>query len=110
VGAQIVRARDGLALSSRNAYLTEAERAIAPTLAATLRRAAEALAGGAVVVDVEGEARDRLIRAGFSAVDYFEARDPESFDRLGPGRLAGPGRILAAARLGRTRLIDNIAV
>jgi pantoate--beta-alanine ligase len=110
LGAPIVRDIDGLALSSRNAYLTAAERQVAPILHQTLARAAADLAEGADVADAEAEAVGGLARAGFDPIDYLEVRGPDSLDRLGPGPLAGPARILAAARLGRTRLIDNLAV
>ena len=110
VGAPIVRAEDGLALSSRNAYLTPAERAIAPALYRTLRGAARSLAEGASVDVVEADGRAALLAAGFAAVDYFEARDPDDLTRMGPMPIEAPARILATARLGRTRLLDNVDV
>jgi pantoate--beta-alanine ligase len=110
VGAPIVRDPDGLALSSRNAYLTETQRRIAPALNAALVAAAGELAAGADVATVEAKSRARIERAGFDAVDYFETREPHDLARLGPGPLSGPARLLAAARIGRTRLIDNVAV
>jgi pantoate--beta-alanine ligase len=109
VGAPIVRDRDGLALSSRNAYLTDDQRRIAPLLHETLARAAAALAGGASVSAIEAKSHAALTAGGFDQVDYFEVRGPDDLDRLGPSPLTGPARILAAARLGRTRLIDNLA-
>ena len=110
VGAPIARAADGLALSSRNTYLTPAERVIAPSLAAILGDAVDRLRKGVAVARVEATGLAALERAGFGRVDYFEVRDPESLAHLGPGPLEGPARILAAAVLGRTRLIDNVAV
>ena len=110
VGAPIVRDADGLALSSRNAYLTPAERTVAPALHQALCAAAEELAKGAPVAGAEARGRSRIERAGFDRVDYFEARGPYQLERLGPGPIAAPARILAAARIGRTRLIDNVAV
>jgi len=110
VGAPIVRDIDGLALSSRNAYLTTAQRAVAPALNQTLRQAAAAIEAGGRVDVAEAAGRAALLAAGFNAVDYFELRIVDSLSRLGPGPVAGPGRLLAAARLGRTRLLDNIAV
>jgi pantoate--beta-alanine ligase len=110
LGAPTARAQDGLALSSRNAYLTPQERAVAPTLHAALVEAAEALRGGAAVADVEAAARSRLAGAGFKRIDYVEARGPDDLSRLGPGPIEGPARLLAAAVLGKARLIDNIAV
>jgi pantoate--beta-alanine ligase len=112
LGAPTARAADGLALSSRNAYLTAEERQQAPELAAALAEAVLALRSGAPVARVEAGAVARLQAAGFGPVDYVEVRDAGDLSRLGPGPLpAGqPGRILAAARLGRARLIDNMAV
>ena len=110
VGAPTARAADGLALSSRNAYLTPEERQTAPTLAAALRRAAERLRAGDAVEAVETEGRAALEAAGFSRIDYFEARGAADLSRLGPGPIEGEARLLAAAILGRTRLIDNMAV
>ena len=109
-GAPIARAADGLALSSRNAYLTPPERVIAPSLAAILADAVDRLGKGVAVERVEATGLAALERAGFSRVDYFEVRDPGSLAHLGPGPLEGPARILAAAVLGKTRLIDNMAV
>lgn len=107
-GVPTAREPDGLALSSRNAYLSADERARAPELNAALRRAAEALRGGAAAGEALAAARDQILAAGFGAVDYVELRDAET---LAPMQtLTGPARLLAAARLGKARLIDNIAV
>jgi pantoate--beta-alanine ligase len=111
LGAPTARAQDGLALSSRNAYLTDDERRRAPELAAALTEAVSNLRAGAEVAGVEARAVGRLRAAGFGPVDYVEVRDAADLSRLGPGRLL-PGRsarILAAAWLGRARLIDNMA-
>jgi pantoate--beta-alanine ligase len=110
VPGPIVRDPDGLALSSRNAYLTPAQRGVAPKLNEVLRTAAAAAAAGARIDAAEAEAKASLARAGFDAVDYMEFRDADDLSRLGPGPLSGPGRLLAVARLGRTRLLDNLAV
>lgn len=110
VGAPTARADDGLALSSRNAYLSAAEREAAPALASALTTAGERLRGGAPVAEVEAEAVAALAAAGFGKVDYVEVRSAEDLSRLGPGPIAGPARLLAAAFLGKTRLIDNMAV
>jgi pantoate--beta-alanine ligase len=107
VGLPTVRARDGLALSSRNAYLTESQRPIAGRLNKVLAAAAEALRGGQAVAAVEARAVAALGEAGFEAIDYLEVRCAEDLARLGPGPLAAPARVFAAARLGKTRLIDN---
>jgi pantoate--beta-alanine ligase len=110
IGGPTARAEDGLALSSRNAYLTPAERAAAPVLHQALRAAAEALRRGDWVEEVEADALAMIRGAGFDPIDYFEVRDAATLDRLGPGAVEGEARILVAARLGRTRLIDNMAV
>lgn len=110
VGAPTARALDGLALSSRNAYLTADERKAAPELHAALSRAAERLRAGEPVSDVEEQATRQLQAAGFGPVDYVEVRAAADLARLGPGPVAAPARILAAARLGRARLIDNLSV
>jgi pantoate--beta-alanine ligase len=110
LGAPIARAADGLALSSRNAYLGAVERAQAPALYAALQIAASALAGGATVKEVESQGRASLERGGFDRIDYFEVRGAEDLERRGPGPAVGPSRVFAAAFLGKTRLIDNVAV
>jgi pantoate--beta-alanine ligase len=110
IGAPTVRDADGLALSSRNAYLSEAQRRIAAQLNVILGQAAEALAQGAAVAPTEARAVQALLDAGFEGVDYVEVRGAEDLRRLGPGPVDGPARLLAAARLGKTRLIDNMAV
>jgi pantoate--beta-alanine ligase len=107
LGAPTVREPDGLALSSRNTYLTHNERGAAPTLIAALRAAAEALRGGAAVADAEAAGLAALADAGFGPVDYFEVRGADDLARRGPGPVEGPSRIFAAARLGKARLIDN---
>lgn len=103
-----VRDAYGLALSSRNQYLSPEDLDVARQLNKVLARAADRLRAGAEaeLVSVAAEAELRAI--GFTAVDYVALADP---DTLAPmARLDGPGRLLAAARIGKTRLIDNIAV
>jgi pantoate--beta-alanine ligase len=95
---------DGLAMSSRNRYLDPAQRELAGLLSAALLAGTHAASGGA-------EAAVRAARAVLSEVpaidvDYLEVRDPE----LGPAPLHGPARLLVAARLGTTRLLDNVAI
>ena len=107
VGAPTVREPDGLALSSRNSYLTAEERGIAPQLNAALRSAGEALRAGASVAEVEAEGLATLARAGFAKIDYFEVRGADDLARLGPSPVDVPARVFVAARLGRARLIDN---
>jgi pantoate--beta-alanine ligase len=106
VGCPTVREADGLALSSRNAYLDPAERRLAPRLYVVLREAAERVRAGAPIDEVLASGRRSLAEAGFQ-VDYLEARDAAT---LGPPAAGGALRLLAAARLGRTRLIDNVPV
>ncbi|HUO23621.1 MAG TPA: pantoate--beta-alanine ligase [Caulobacteraceae bacterium] len=111
LGAPTVRAADGLALSSRNAYLSERERSVAPALYRALTALAEALEAGQPIAESEAQATASVLAAGFHSVDYIEARHAETLERLGPGPVGhAPARLLAAARLGKTRLIDNRAV
>lgn len=110
LGGPTARDDDGLALSSRNAYLTARERPVAAELHRALKEAAQALRAGQAVAAVETAAIDRLRAAGFQRIDYVEVRAAEGLARRGPGPVTGPARILAAAVLGRTRLIDNLAV
>jgi len=108
-GVPTVREPDGLALSSRNVYLTPTERAVAPALHRTLRHVAERIeTGAATVAAAMAAGLDALARAGFARVDYLEVCDAETLVPLTtPSR---PGRVLAAAWLGQTRLIDNVAL
>ena len=107
VGVPTVREADGLAMSSRNVKLSADERARAPALHAALKRCAEAIEAGERLIPSVSAARASIEAAGF-VVDYVEAR----LEDLRPaGRdHVGPARILAAARLGTTRLIDNVAL
>lgn len=107
-GVPTVREEDGLALSSRNQYLTAEERAAAPQLHAVLTRVAEAVRDGSETAPALAEGRASLDAAGFGPVQYLSVNDAESLAPL--ERVDGPARVLAAAYLGRTRLIDNIAV
>jgi pantoate--beta-alanine ligase len=108
VGAPTARAEDGLALSSRNAYLSADERKVAVRLNEILRDAVDRVRRGEPVEATEIHAVADLQAAGFGKVDYVETRTPDDLARLGPGPIAGPFRILAAAHIGRTRLIDNM--
>jgi pantoate--beta-alanine ligase len=110
VGGPTARADDGLALSSRNAYLAPDERAAAPALARTLAEACTRRRAGAPVSATEAWAVAALLAAGFRKVDYVEVRKADDLARLGPGPVDAEARILAAAFLGKTRLIDNMAV
>lgn len=108
VAGETVRAPDGLALSSRNGYLSDAERAEAPRLYATLREIAQAIeAGTRDFRALEQRARDRLDKAGWQ-VDYVAVQQRPSLEPAQPGDRELVA--LAAARLGRTRLIDNLEI
>jgi pantoate--beta-alanine ligase len=106
VGGPIVRERDGLAMSSRNAYLDTDERRRAPTLYRVLRDCAARIKRGDRLDNVLAEGRVAIEQAGF-ALDYLEARDAGSLLPI-VAPPAGAIRLLVAARIGRTRLIDNV--
>lgn len=108
VGVPTLREADGLALSSRNAYLSPAERAIAPALHAVLLRVAAGLRRGETAGALCRQGTEDLLAAGFLSVDYLEVRDGQTLAPL--DRLERPARVLVAARLGGARLIDNLAV
>jgi pantoate--beta-alanine ligase len=108
LGAPIVREKDGLALSSRNVYLSPPERSAAPVLYAALKESAKAIAAGEPVESVLSRARAKITTAGFK-LDYFEARDATTLLPPDPMRKAKL-RLLLAARIGKTRLIDNAPV
>lgn len=107
IASETTREKDGLALSSRNAYLSKEEREVAPALNRTIRKvAAETLTGRPIPV-LRAEATMHLLTEGFRRVDYIEVRDAETLGAYDPAS-GRPGRVLAAAWLGSTRLIDNI--
>ncbi len=107
VGIETVRETDGLALSSRNRFLNAAERAVAPALSRTLRNSARALAGRQPADPILDAARQDLTKAGF-VVEYFALVDGPT---LTPISAAAPdARLIAAARLGTVRLLDNVPV
>ena len=108
VGAPTVRDADGLALSSRNAYLSADERSRALALPQALRQCREAIIAGAPVQDALAEARAALARAGFSPIDYIALVDASTLEPL--DRASGTMRLIAAATMGTTRLIDNLSV
>ena len=108
IGMPTVREPDGLALSSRNAYLSEAERAVAPTLNRVLKAAAARIKKGEPIEMVLEEGRGEIARAGF-ALDYLEARHALTLAPIA-SRKDGPIRLLVAAKIGKTRLIDNLGV
>lgn len=111
VSAPTARADDGLALSSRNAYLSAEERQIAAALPRALRAAAQAVAEGGRIDEAEAAGKAALSNAGFGQIDYLDIREASDLSKLGPGPIGdAQGRILVAAWLGKTRLIDNMAV
>ena len=107
IAVETVREADGLALSSRNRFLSAAERAVAPALVRALRGVAARLAGGESAAGALAEARARLDAKGF-AVDYVALVDGASLAPL--GRAVPGARLIAAAKLGSVRLLDNIAI
>jgi pantoate--beta-alanine ligase len=108
VGSRTVRERDGLAMSSRNVYLSAEERQIAPTLYRAMKESAKRLKAGEDFEAALAAGRELITTAGF-ALDYFEARHAGTLAPVGSMK-EGPVRILVAAKLGTTRLIDNIGV
>lgn len=109
VAGETVREPDGLALSSRNAYLSADDRQRAARLNVILADFAQALRAGAAVEAAQADA----LKAGetvFDSVDYIEARCADTLQALPDGPVAAPARVLAAVRVGKTRLIDNRAV
>ncbi|MFY9696674.1 MAG: pantoate--beta-alanine ligase [Xanthobacteraceae bacterium] len=108
VGAPVVREKDGLALSSRNRYLTPGERAGAPALYRVLKECAGRIKHGGPIEAVVTDGRAAIRKAGF-ALDYLEARNAETLAPLAAA-VGEPVRLLVAARLGKTRLIDNLPV
>jgi pantoate--beta-alanine ligase len=108
VGVPTQRDADGVALSSRNAYLTDEERQAARALPRALGEAAGAIQSGGDVSAALAAAREKLARAGFGPIDYVELRDADSLRPMAV--LDAPARLLAAAKIGQTRLIDNLAV
>jgi pantoate--beta-alanine ligase len=108
IGAATVREKDGLAMSSRNVYLSVDDRATAPVLHRVLKLCADKIGSGHSIATILSEGRETIIRAGF-ALDYLEARHAETLAPIASVK-DGPVRLLAAAKLGDTRLIDNIRV
>ena len=107
-GVATVRDADGLALSSRNAYLTADERSRAMALPRSLEQARDAIVGGKRVDAVLDDSKRMLIEAGFGPIDYFALVDAATLEPLDSP--AGEMRLIAAASMGATRLIDNIRV
>jgi pantoate--beta-alanine ligase len=108
IGSKTVRERDGLAMSSRNVYLTPGERRAAPELYRAMKESAARLRAGEEVAAAMAVGAGMITGAGFS-LDYFEARHAETLAPIASVK-DGPMRILVAAKIGKTRLIDNLAV
>ncbi|GAB5487630.1 MAG: pantoate--beta-alanine ligase [Parasphingorhabdus sp.] len=108
IGVETVREEDGLALSSRNAYLSQAEREKAAHLPRIMTEAAKKMAEGEDVVSTLDEAKADLRRSGFHTIDYLEVREASTLDPV--EKIVRPSRLFAAAHIGTTRLIDNIAI
>ena len=106
VGVPTVRDADGLALSSRNAFLSPDERAAAIALPHALEIARDSIISGASIAETLEASRDLLRNAGFSRIDYFALVDSQSLEPLETAQ--GEARLIAAALIGTTRLIDNI--
>lgn len=107
VGAPIVRESDGLAMSSRNAYLDAQERATAGRLNKVIADIAASLENGGGVDAAIKNGRDELTKAGFTRIDYLEVRSADNLAPQGPGPITTPSRVFAAVIIGKTRLIDN---
>lgn len=110
VGVPTTRDGHGLALSSRNAYLGEAELETARRLNGILAEAADRARAGRPLAGVEKDAHAALLKAGFDRIDYVAVHQAESLKPFAAGVVDGPARVLAAAWIGTTRLIDNLAV
>lgn len=109
LGVPTVREADGLAMSSRNKYLTAEERTAAPAMNRAMREAAAKIVSGETVADVLAALQAAVLAAGFARVDYADLRDATTLEALDPydGRAA---RLLVAAHMGKARLIDNVPV
>jgi pantoate--beta-alanine ligase len=109
LGVPTVREGDGLAMSSRNKYLTADERAAAPAMHRAMRDAATKIAAGEPVAATLATLRESVLAAGFRAVDYADLRDAATLEDL-PAFDGRAARLLVAAHIGKARLIDNVAV
>jgi len=107
-GGAILREPDGLAMSSRNAYLKGDERRIAGRLNVILKETVEKVRSGLAIAAAESDAKAALLEAGFNSVDYVAVRDAVTLEKI--ARLDPPARVLAAAKIGGTRLIDNMGI
>ena len=110
LGGPIMREADGLAMSSRNVYLTPEEREVAGQLNVILRETAASVASGTFIPDARKAGAAKILALGFGTLDYLEVREATSLAEFPSGRPTGPARILVAAKIGKTRLIDNMPV
>src|SRR5882757_7022768 len=108
IGSRTVRERDGLAMSSRNVYLSPQDRLVASALYRAMKEGAKRLRAGDTIEAAMAGGAELITNAGF-ILDYFEARHADTLAPVGPAN-DGPMRILVAAKIGTTRLIDNVAV
>lgn len=108
IGAPIMREEDGLAMSSRNIYLSADKRAVAANLYKTLLAVKERLLSDKGVAEALAWGREELIKSGFEAVDYLELRSAKDLSNL--TNIQEPARLLAVARLCGVRLLDNISI
>ncbi len=108
IGCPTIREADGLAMSSRNRRLAPGDRARAGALYRAIAQAADRIGAGEAADTALAEAREALVRAGFTAIDYLDCRDAADLQPM--VRADRPGRVLAAAWIGGVRLIDNVAV
>jgi pantoate--beta-alanine ligase len=108
IGSRTVRERDGLAMSSRNVYLSAEQRSVAPVLFRAMKESALRVRAGDSIAAVMAGGAEMISAAGF-ALDYFEIRHAETLAPVS-STSEGPLRILVAAKIGNTRLIDNMAV
>lgn len=110
LGGPIMREADGLAMSSRNVYLSPEERKAAGQLNVILRETAANVAKGKPISEAVSEGSKRILALGFDKLDYLEIRDTATLAAFPEDKPSGPARILVAAKIGRTRLIDNMPV
>ncbi len=109
IGAKILREEDGLAMSSRNRYLSPQERETAPVLNRVLADITARAAKGAELGPLLAKGREDILAAGFNPIDYLEVRDAQTLELVSQ-TVTRPARIFVAARLGKARLIDNHAI
>lgn len=109
IGSPLIRDQYGLALSSRNQYLTDSERQVAPILYCTLKHIVDSIDQYSSIDEAINDGKQQLLAAGFDTIDYLEVRQDTDLS-LASLPLNKPARIFAAAWLGKTRLIDNITI